>query len=269
MNLPLRLVFIKARLHNQPLFFPYICLGYPDYLSSLTCARAALKAGAAGLELGLPFSDPIADGPTLQMATQKALGQGTKPADVFRLIRALRKEGFLQPLLVMSYANLIEQMGWEKFSRELEKAGGNGAIVPDLPLEKYLSTGRALFKRSLDLVPFVAPTSSQERVKKVDALNAPFLYYVSVTGVTGARKTLPAGLLKELGKLKKGLKTPLVVGFGISTPDQAAQVGRVADGVIIASALIKLISKSPKQRVPGLVEQFCRKVVRGLKNRKN
>lgn len=267
MNESLKQVFEKARNPRQTLFFPYICLGYPNYSLSLSSARAALKAGAAGLELGLPFSDPIADGPTLQMATQKALRQGTQPRDVFKLIWTLRKEGFQQSLLVMSYANLIEQMGWETFSRELEKVQGNGAIIPDLPLEKYHSSGKALLKRNLDLIPFVAPTSNPQRVKKVDALKAPFLYYVSVTGVTGARKTLPLGLLNDLHKLKRDLQTPLVVGFGISSPEQAAQVGRVADGVIIASALIQLISKTPKSRIPRAVESYCRQVLRRLQPR--
>jgi tryptophan synthase alpha chain len=264
MNPTLWQVFQKAQDSKQALFFPYICLGYPDYAVSLACARAALKAGAAGLELGLPFSDPIADGPTLQRATQKALQQGTKPRDVFRLIRTLRRERFIQPLLVMSYANLVEQMGWESFCRHLKQAGGNGAIIPDLPLEKYVQTGRAFVKRDLALIPFVAPTSNPQRVKMADALKAPFLYYVSVTGVTGARKTLPAGLLRDLRKLKKSLRTPLVAGFGISNPTQAFQVGRVADGVIIASALIQLISKTPKSRIPKAVERFCRQVIKKL-----
>lgn len=264
MNNILNGVFEKARHAKQALFFPYICLGYPDYALSLSCARAALKAGAAGLELGLPFSDPIADGPTLQRATYQALRQGTKPRDVFRLIRTLRKESFQQPLLVMSYANLLEQIGWESFSRQLKQAGGNGAIIPDLPLEKFAQTGRAFFKRNLALIPFVSPTSNPQRVKEADALKAPFLYYVSVTGVTGARKTLPSGLLRNLRELKKKLRTPLVVGFGISNPGQASQVGRVADGVIIASALVQLISKTPKSRIPKAVERFCRQVIKKL-----
>jgi tryptophan synthase alpha chain len=265
MNDSLNRVFEKARHPRRALFFPYICLGYPNYALSLSCARAALRAGAAGLELGLPFSDPIADGPTLQRATHQALSQGTKPRDVFRLIRTLRHEGFTQPLLVMSYANLVERMGWESFSRQIQQVGGNGAIIPDLPLEKFGQTGRVFFKRNLALIPFVAPTSNPQRVKKADALKAPFLYYVSVTGVTGARKTLPTGLLRDLRKLKKNLRTPLVVGFGISNPSQASQVGRVADGVIIASALVQLISKTPKSRIPKAVERFCRQVIKKLR----
>jgi tryptophan synthase alpha chain len=164
----------------------------------------------------------------------------------------------------MSYANLVEQMGWESFGRQLKRSGGNGAIIPDLPLEKFAQTGRVFYKRNLALIPFVAPTSQAARVKKADALKAPFLYYVSVTGVTGARKSLPTGLLKDLRQLKRSLHTPLVVGFGISNPVQASQVGRVADGIIIASALVQLISKTPKSRIPEAVETYCRQVLRGL-----
>jgi tryptophan synthase alpha chain len=262
----LKSLFEQGRQEKQALFFPYICLGYPTLRLSLDCARAALDAGAAGLELGLPFSDPIADGPTLQKATQTSLEGGTKPSDVFSLIETLRYENYHQPLLVMSYANLVERMGWDRFAARLKGVGGNGAILPDLPLEKYKENGRPLLDRKLALIPFVSPTSDPNRVKKVDALGAPFIYYVSVTGVTGARKTLPAGLLKDLGKLKKSLKTPLVVGFGISNPDQAAQVGRVADGVIIASALIQVISRTPKNRVAGAVGKYCREVVKKLEN---
>lgn len=264
MNDALNRVFEKAKEDKRPLFFPYICLGYPTLKLSLDCARAALDAGAAGLELGLPFSDPIADGPTLQKATQISLECGTKPSDVFSLIQTLRYENYRQPILAMSYANLVEQMGWDRFATRLVEAGGNGAILPDLPLEKYKFNGKPLLDRQLALIPFVSPTSNPQRVKRVDALGAPFIYYVSVTGVTGARKSLPAGLLKDLGKLKKSLKTPLVVGFGISSPDQAAQVGKVADGVIIASALIQVISRTPKSRIAGVVEKYCREVVQKL-----
>ncbi len=264
MNDTLNRVFEDARRGRKALFFPYICLGYPSYSLSLACARSALRAGAAGLELGLPFSDPIADGPTLQMATQQALNRGTKPADVFKVIRTLRQEGFQQPLLVMSYANLLERMGWKYFASQLEKVGGSGAIVPDLPQEKFSTIGKPLFERNLSLIPFVAPTSDPNRIRKVDAMKAPFLYYVSVTGVTGARKTLPVGLLNDLRKIKRKIRTPLVVGFGISTPLQAAQIGKTADGVIIASALIKLISKMPSGRVSFGVERFCRDVLRKM-----
>ncbi|HUO57877.1 MAG TPA: tryptophan synthase subunit alpha [bacterium] len=265
MSRKLQEAFRRARSQKKALFLPYVCLGYPTYALSLKCAKAALRGGAAALELGAPFSDPIADGPTLQKATQVSLDQGTRFSDVFRMVRDLRKEKFQQPLLVMSYLNLVEQMGWKGFAKKLAQAGGDGAIIPDLPLEKFSHYKSLLRQEGLSLIPFIAPTSSPERVKKADAQGSPFLYYVSVTGVTGARKTLAPGLMEILRNLRRRLKTPLVVGFGISSPAQAGRVGKVAHGVIIASALIQLISKTPKARIEKAVEGFCRQVVNALK----
>ncbi len=265
MSRRLREAFQQGRLKKRALFLPYICLGYPTYQASLNAAEAALDAGAAALELGIPFSDPIADGPTLQKATQYALVHHTHPKDVFRLIRDLRKEKYQQPLLVMTYLNVVEQMTWKRFARELSESGGDGAIIPDLPLEQFSFFKNVLNQKNLGLIPFIAPTSSPERVKKADAQEAPFLYYVSVTGVTGARKNLPAGLLGALRSLRSRLKTPIVVGFGISNAHQAGQVGQVADGVIIASALVQLISKTALSRIGPEVEKFCRQVIQKLK----
>lgn len=181
-------LFQESRKNRKALFLPYICLGYPTYKSSLEIARAALRGGADGLEIGVPFSDPIADGPTLQKATQRSLECGTKFKDVFRLIHQLRSEGFKQPLLVMTYLNLVEQMGWTKFTINLIKAKGDGAIIPDLPLEIFHVYNNLLRRKNLSLIPFVAPTSSDDRIKMADSQMAPFLYYVSVTGVTGLAK---------------------------------------------------------------------------------
>ncbi len=257
--------FRSARAKRRALFLPYICLGYPTYAASLQSAKAALKAGASGLELGVPFSDPIADGPTLQKATQISLNQGTKFADVFRMIGDIRKAGFKQPLLVMSYLNLVEQMGWFRFAEVLAIKGGDGAIIPDLPLEQFSKFRRILIQKNLALIPFISPTSSPDRVKKADVQGAPFLYYVSVTGVTGARKTLAPDLLVSLKNLRGKLKTPVVVGFGISTPAQAGLVGKASDGVIIASALIQIMSKTKVSKIGKAVESFCRKVVNALR----
>jgi tryptophan synthase alpha chain len=266
MSQQLHNLMAAARKNKKALFLPYFCVGYPTFNASLAAAEAALEAGAAALELGVPFSDPISDGPTLQKATQFSLENGTHFEDVFRLIRQLRMRGYQQPLLVMTYLNMVEQMTWKKFAETLEAAGGDGAIVPDLPLEEFQVPKAILRQKDLSLIPFIAPTSSPERVKKADTQEAPFLYYVSVTGVTGARKTLATGLLKTLGDLRKKLKTPIVVGFGISNADQAGQVGRVADGVIIASALVQLISKTKISQIGKKVELFCAQVVQKLKH---
>ena len=264
MSARLRRLFLQARKDKKSLFLPYVCVGYPTYGASRETAEACLRAGAAALELGMPFSDPIADGPTLQAATHEALEHGTHFGDLFRLIGELRGKGFRQPLLAMTYLNLVERMGVERFSSKLLSVGGDGAIIPDLPLEAFGAYSPALKRKNLCLIPFVAPTSTAQRVKMADAQQAPFLYYVSLTGVTGARKSLAPGLLASLRKLRGRVKTPVVVGFGISTPAQASQVGKVSDGVIIASALIKLISKTGYSRVGKVVEGFCRQVVKAM-----
>jgi tryptophan synthase alpha chain len=160
----------------------------------------------------------------------------------------------------------VEQYGWVRFARELSKVGGGGAIVPDLPLERFENPKNILAQKALSLIPFMAPTSSPDRVKMADAQGAPFLYYVSVTGVTGARKTLAPGLLAALRGFRGKLKTPIVVGFGISTPAQAGQVGKMADGIIIGGALVQLISKTKIFQVGKVVETFCRQVVKALNN---
>jgi len=265
----LHALFQKARTEGRSLFLPYICVGYPNYKASLETAKAALRAGASALEIGMPFSDPIADGPTLQKATYISLAHGTKFKDCFRMIQDLRKAGFRQPLLVMTYLNLVEQMGRDHFSRILSAKGGDGAIIPDLPLEQFPPFRSLLKGKNLSLIPFIAPTSSAERIKKADTQGAPFLYYVSVTGVTGARKSLAPGLVQALGRLRQRLKTPLVVGFGISNPKQAGQVGKVAEGVIIASALVQLISKTKPALLGKKVENYCRQVVNTLKGNGN
>ncbi len=264
MSTILHRLFFEARRKRKALFLPYVCVGYPGYQASIKAAEGALEGGASALELGVPFSDPIADGPTLQKANQISLDQGTRLSDVFRVIKSLRKKGYQQPLLVMTYLNLVEQMKWPVFVNELHMAGGNGAIIPDLPLFKFTEKEVHLKPKGLSLIPFIAPTSSPERIKMADALGASFLYYVSVTGVTGARKELAPGLISSLINLRRRLNTPIVVGFGISNSRQAAAVGKASDGVIIASALIQLIEKTPRARIGEKVENYCREIVKGM-----
>jgi len=243
-------------------------VGYPTFALSCAIAEAALDAGADALELGVPFSDPIADGPTLQKATHLALSRGIHVNDVFRLIRHLRAKGYQQPLFVMSYLNPLEQIGWEKFGTILKSAGGNGAIVPDLPLEQSAVRTISFRKKGLALIPFLSPTSEKSRWRRADSLRAPFLYYVAVTGVTGARKKLVSGLGARLQAIRRVVRTPLVVGFGISNAHQARQVGQFAAGVIMASALVDLIARTSPNRVKKVVNRYCRTVVNALQKKK-
>jgi len=265
MSLFLRGIFDSARKERRACFLPYICVGFPTYALSLRMAMAALDAGSDALELGIPFSDPVADGPTLQRATHRSLLQGTKVIDAFRLIRSLRRAGYHQPILAMTYLNPVERMGWSTFTKALRDAGGDGMIVPDLPTDEMRAPAALLRRHGLALIPFLSPVSPASRVRMAESLKAPFLYYVSVTGVTGARKGIASGLLARLRVLRRSLKTPVVVGFGISGPRQARSIGREAGGVIIASAIIDLVERAPAGRLPVVVGRFCRTVVQALR----
>jgi tryptophan synthase alpha chain len=253
-------LFFQAKQTHTSLFFPYICLGYPSFEKSLEIAETALTHGAHGLEIGVPFSDPIADGPVLQRANFYSLQKGTRPQDAFRFMKILRSRGFQQPLLLMSYANPMEHLGWKVVAQGLSKVQAQGIIVPDWPLSQIPPIQNIFKPYQLKVIPFLSPTSDVHRQKQVDALQAPFLYYVSVTGVTGARKSISKNLIFQLRRLNQSMKTPIGVGFGISTPQQAQRIGQVAQGIIIASALIELIEKASAGQIVPIVKDFCRKI---------
>lgn len=255
----------QAKQQGRTLFLPYFCVGYPSFEESCRLARSALSAGAHGLEVGLPFSDPIADGPTLQRVTFSALSRGTRVSDAFQMLRRLSPVASRRPLFLMTYANPVEAMGFDVFLKRALCAGAAGLIVPDYSLEELEGLSPRARRIGVPLIPFLAPTSSPSRVRRVDALRAPFVYYVSVTGVTGERKNLDPALRGNLVRLKGFLKTPLVVGFGISTPKHAAALRGVADGVIIASALIRVAEKAPRRRRQEAVARFCRAILQSLK----
>ena len=193
------------------------------------------EAGADVIELGLPFSDPIADGPVIQAAAVRALSSGASVRGVLRLAAGLRVRA---PLVAMGYMNPIEAMGVAGFARELKAAGISGAIVPDLPHEEAQPLREALAAEGLDLVPLVAPTTSAERAAVIARSARGFLYSVSVTGVTGARAALPEDLAARLAQLRALSPVPVAAGFGISTPEHAASLKGIADGVVVGSALV-------------------------------
>jgi tryptophan synthase alpha chain len=201
--------------------------------------RALLKAiddaGADVIELGLPFSDPIADGPVLQAAATRAIASRTTLRDLLSMAASLRLRA---PLVSMGYMNQIEAMGSRAFARALREAGLSGAIVPDLPLEEAAPVREDLAAEGLDLIPLVAPTTPPDRAARIARSARGFLYYVSVTGVTGARATLPEDLERRLSELRALSPAPVAVGFGISKPEHAAALKGKADGVVVGSALV-------------------------------
>jgi tryptophan synthase alpha chain len=219
---------------------PYFTLGYPDRETSLAVVEAIAPYSDL-LELGVPFSDPIADGPTVQRSTQKALENGTTSRDCLAMLHELRQRGVHTPVLLMGYYNPILAYGERDYVRDAAQAGADGFIVPDLPPEEVDNFESLVAEAGLAFVHFLAPTSSPERIKAVTQRAKGFIYLVSLTGITGARSQLTEGLGDFVGRVRAQTGTSLAVGFGISTPQHAADVGRIADGVIVGSALINAV----------------------------
>jgi tryptophan synthase alpha chain len=230
--------FAALKAQGRAALMPYFTLGFPTLEKSLDVVESLSRCGADLIELGVPFSDPLADGPTIQHSTQKALEQGMTAARCLEAAAQLRDRGIEQPLLLMGYTNPILAFGIERYAARAAAAGVDGLIVPDLPLEESSLLDSACRDRGLALVYLVSPASPPERVAALAARTTGFLYLVSLTGVTGARSHLTSGRVAFVGRVRPGARTPLAVGFGISTPVQARAVANLADGVIIGSALV-------------------------------
>ncbi len=251
--------FTAARAGGRAALMPYFTLGFPDPVTSLDVVEAIARAGADLIELGIPFSDPLADGPTIQHSTQVALECGMTVGRALETVGQLRARGVTQPLLLMGYVNPILAYGVERYVTEAAMAGADGFIVPDLPPEEAGAIESACRARRLALVYLAAPTSTPERLALVAARTTGFLYLVSLTGVTGARAALPPDLAGFIQRARAVARTPVAVGFGISTPEQARVVGRLADGVIVGSALINAVERASDP------VQAAAEFVRGLK----
>jgi len=219
--------------------------GHPDPKTSASLLLAIADAGADIIELGVPFSDPLADGPAIQAASQRALAEGMTPGDVLKMAGAFRASREL-PLVVMTCYNPIWQYGQERFARECAKAGVDGVIVTDLPPEEAVEWVGVARGEGVDTVFLLAPNSTNARVKKVVDLASGFVYCVSRMGVTGARAELPADLTDLVGRIRRETAKPIAVGFGISRPEHVAEVCRVANGAVVGSALVSLIDREPK-----------------------
>jgi len=218
---------------------PYWPLGYPAPSETLPYVRALVDAGADMLELGIPFSDPLADGRTIQVATQRALAQGTTVATCLDLAHNLREEGVEIPFAFMTYINPVLAYGPERFVAAAKALGANGLIIPDLPPEEGGEMEEHCQKHDLALIYLLAPTSTDTRIRLVTHHASGFVYLVSVTGITGARESLPPNLADFVARVRRYTSLPLAVGFGIGQPQQARAVAALADGVIVGSALIR------------------------------
>ena len=232
-------MFASARSQGRAAFLPYFPIGYPTYQESLDAVEAMADEGVDGFEIGIPFSDPIADGPTIQAATQVALENGTTVRGCLEAVRALRAKGISQPMLMMGYANPLVAYGTDQFVRDAREAGADGLIVPDLPPEEAAMFAESCAREGLALVFFLAPTSNDQRIDMATKHATGFIYVVSLTGITGARAQLPANLTDFIARLRSRTNMPLVLGFGISTPEHARQVSAFMDGFIVGSALVR------------------------------
>jgi tryptophan synthase alpha chain len=223
---------------------PYITVGYPDIESTLKTVELLVENGADIIELGIPFSDPMADGVTIQDSSYQALLKGINTDSCLEVARQIRRTSEI-PLVFMTYYNPVFVYGIEKFCKACSEAGVNGLIVPDLPPEESNELEFQAETKGLDLIFLLAPTSTPERIKVVTHKSRGYIYLVSVTGVTGARQSGPPDLFSFVNRVRQYTQLPLCVGFGISTPQQAAEVSRIADGVIIGSKIIELMKSLP------------------------
>ncbi len=241
---------IETAFKYKPIFMPYFPVGYPSLETSLNVIEALAKNGADLIEVGLSFSDPLADGPVIQKATQTALEKGITVKKSLEAVAELRRRGVTIPLVLMGYYNPMLAYGLKRFIEEARSNGADGFIIPDLPPEeaevfKTAAGSPTSLDADLPLIRMLAPTTPSGRMVSILSGAVGFVYLVSVTGITGARKEVPEGLGELVSRVRQNTSLPVCVGFGIGTPQQASSVGAIADGVIIGSACVATIGESP------------------------
>ncbi len=235
-------VFEDLRKTGGKALIPYIMAGDPSLEATKKFVADLEKSGADIIEIGVPFSDPLADGPTIQRAAERSLQQGTTLKKVLGLVREIRQSCRI-PLILMTYFNPVFKLGVKRFIREAVRSGVDGVIIPDLiPEEAGELTGIA-GRYGLDTVFLLAPTSTKERIRRVAGVSTGFIYYVSITGITGSKLSMDKAMKDTLDSVKRVSGKPVAVGFGISNPEEASRVARLADGVIIGSAIVKIIAE--------------------------
>ncbi len=238
---------IERAFSRRPIFMPYFPLGFPDLKISVEVIEALARNGAELIEVGLSFSDPLADGPVIQSATQTALRNGITVGKALRAMDELRSRGVTVPLVLMGYYNPILAHGLEKFVDEAARAGADGFIIPDLPIDEAEEFEE--ISGHLPLIHMLAPTTPDERMELIGRSARGFIYLVSVTGTTGVRTSVNGTLGDLVGRVRAHTSVPVCVGFGIGTPEQARTVGQVADGVIVGSACVRAIQESSEPAV--------------------
>jgi tryptophan synthase alpha chain len=257
--------FQRLKNKGRAAFIPFIVTGDPDLETTEALMLKMAESGADIIELGIPFSDPIVDGATIQAAYKRALQKGVNLRDIFRL--AERLKGTAIPLVLMTYFNPVLRYGLKAFAAGCKEYGIDGVIIPDLPPEEAGPWIHEARRMHLDTIFLITPTSPRERIKRISRLSRGFTYYVSVTGVTGARDKLPEELESAVRGIKEQSKKRVAVGFGISTPEQAREVRHFADGIIVGSAIVKIIEENLKNPdMIARVRDFVSSVANALKS---
>ncbi len=255
---------IYKAFENGKAFIPFITCGDPDLETTKKIVKAAADNGADLIELGIPFSDPTAEGPVIQEANLRALSNGITTDDVFELVRDIRKEVFI-PLVFMTYANVVYSYGTEKFLKTCSEIGIDGIILPDVPFEEKEEFAPICEKYGVDFISMIAPTS-ENRIAMIAKEAKGFLYTVSSLGVTGTRSSITTDLASIIDVVRKNSDIPAAIGFGISTPEQAAKMAAVSDGAIVGSAIIKILAQYGKD-APKYVGEYVKSMkdaVRGV-----
>ena len=250
--------FARLRADHAPGLVTYITAGDPDLERTGGILRALDRGGADVLEVGVPFSDPLADGPVIQRATERALAAGTTLSGVLDLLRSIRPE-IAAPVVIFSYANPILRLGPEQFADRARDAGVDGVLVLDLPIEEADEFRTMLASRGIDTILLLSPTTTDDRMRRAAALGSGFLYAISRLGVTGARDTLAAGAQEMVERIRNVSDLPVALGFGISKPDHVREVGQWADAAVVGSALVDVIAREGASRdLNTRVEEYVR-----------
>lgn len=250
--------FEELKRRGSKAFIPFITAGDPDLEVSIELIPVLEEAGSHIVELGIPFSDPLADGPTIQRSSERALHHGYRMADYLEAVRRVRERTAI-PLMLFSYFNPILQYGLDRLAREARAAGVDGILVTDLTPEEGGEYSATMEAHSLDAIFLAAPTSGPERLRKIAAMSRGFIYLVSRTGVTGAREELSVSIRPTLERVRRETGLPVAVGFGISRPEQVREVWRIADGAVVGSAIVRQIEMHQNQSgLPARIGEFCR-----------
>lgn len=257
--------FKALKKEKKKAFIPYVTAGDPDMKTSERIIEVLAKSGADIIEVGIPFSDPLADGPTIQEAVERSLKAGCTVKKTLSMVKRLRKKIDV-PMVFMTYYNIVFNYGLKSFVEDAVKSGADGIIVPDLPMEESEELLGLADKKDFSLIMLTAPTTPPGRFRKIAAASRGFIYHVSLTGVTGARKKMASALKGDVRKLRKLTSKPVCVGFGVSNPGQARDIAGSASGVIVGSAIIKVIEQnlSNKRNLVKKVSAFARAIAKAV-----